>query len=201
MQKVLPADPKFAESDGVKRFLALADAFTSPSKVQVAAGQAQKILEGDAKYVPAIMVSGTAKEWAGNFQGARDDYKNALDVLPRFVPAARQLAILDAKHFKEDASGYALAEKARTAYPDDPEVAESLGILSYYQAKYSKSAQLLQESISNGKSDGELYFCLGMDYYKLKENKESRQALKQALTMNIPDKQATEAKQRLAELK
>jgi glucose repression mediator protein len=201
MQKALQSGVGFAGSEDAKRFVALADAFGSASKVQAAAGQAQKILQAEAKYVPALMVSGAAEEGAGNFKAAQEAYGQALAVFPLFAPAARQLAILDARHFEDDAKGYALAEKARTAYPDDPEVAKSLGILCYYQAKYPRSAALLQESTATSKNDGDLYYYLGMDYYQLKRTKESRQALERALMLKIPDKLAAEAKRTLAGLK
>jgi Flp pilus assembly protein TadD len=94
-----------------------------------------------------------------------------------------------------------VAEKARNAYPDDPELAKSLGILSYYQAKYNRSAELLQETIGRNRDDGELYYYLGMDYSQLKQNKESKQALGRALALKIPDKLAAEAKRTLDGLK
>jgi tetratricopeptide (TPR) repeat protein len=201
MQKALACGLGSAESEDATRFMALADAFGSASKVQAAAEQAQKILQSDAKYVPALMVSGAAEERGGNFKAAQDTYYKALAIYPRFVPAARQLALLDARHFAGDAGGYSLAEKARLAYPDDPEVAGSLGILSYYQSKYPSSIELLQESMATSKDDGELYYYLGMDYHELKRSTESKQALELALTLKIPDKLATNAKRILAELK
>jgi tetratricopeptide (TPR) repeat protein len=201
MQKALQTGVKFPGSEDAKRFVALADALSSASAAQAAAGQAQQILQTDAKYVPALMVSGVAQERAGNFTAAQDAYNKALEVFPLFVPAARQLAILDARHFPDDAQGYALAEKARTAYPDDLEVARSLGILSYYQAQYRRSSELLRESIGKGMEDGEVYYCLGMDDYQLKQNKDSKQALQRALTLKLPDKLAAEAKRILAGLK
>ena len=201
MQKALQSGVGFAGSEDAKRFVALADAFGNPSKVQAAAGQARKILQAEAKYVPALMVSGAAEEGAGNFKAAQETYDQALAALPLFAPAARQLAILDARHFSDDAKGYSRAEQARTAYPDDPEVAASLGILSYYQAKYPRSAELLKESIAISKDNGELYYYLGMDYYQLKRSKESKQALERALTLKISDKLAAEAKRILAGLK
>jgi tetratricopeptide (TPR) repeat protein len=201
MQKALQSGVGFAGSEDAKRFVALADAFGSASKVQAADGQARKILQAEAKYVPALMVSGAAEERAGNFKAAQETYDQALAVFPLFAPAARQLAILDARHFGDDAKGYTLAEKARTAYPDDPEVAISLGILSYYQGKYPRSAELLREGMAKSKDDGELYYYLGMDYNQLKRTKESKQALDRALTLKIPDKLATEAKRTLAGLK
>jgi tetratricopeptide (TPR) repeat protein len=201
MQKALQSGVGFAGSEDAKRFVALADAFGSASQVQAAAGQAREILQAEAKYVPALMVSGAAEERAGNFKAAREIYDQALAVFPLFAPAARQLAILDANHFSDDARGYTRAEQARTAYPNDSEVAKSLGILSYYQAKYPRSAELLQESMAKSKDDGELSYYLGMDYYQLKRTKESKQALQRALTLKIPDKLAAEARRTLAGLK
>jgi Flp pilus assembly protein TadD len=190
-----------AGSEDAKRFLALADAFDSASKVQAAVGQARKILQTDAKYVPALMVSGAAEEQAGNFKAAQQAYGAALSVFPLFTPAARQLAILDATHFSDDPEGYTQAEKARSAYPSDPQVAKCLGILSYYQAKYPRSAEVLGASIASSKNDGELYYYLGMDYYQLKRSQESKQALGRALALKIPEKQATEARRIMAALK
>jgi Flp pilus assembly protein TadD len=201
MLKALQNGAGPAESEDAKRFIALASALETPSDLPAAAGQARKILQADAKYVPALMVSGVAEEQAGNFKAAQQAYGQALAVFPMFAPAARQLAILDANHFWDDAQGCAQAEKARTAYPNDPAVARSLGILSYYQAKYPRSAELLGESIAKGKDDGELYYCLGMDYYQLKRTRDSKQALTRAIALKIPDKQATEARRILALLK
>ncbi len=201
MLNTLQSGAAFAGGDDAKQFVAMADAFGSASKVQAEASQARKILQADAKYVPALMVSGAAEERAGNFKAAQGFYGQALAVFPMFAPAARQLAILDASHFSDDAKGYAQAEQARTAYPDDPEVARSLGILSYYQAKYPRSAELLDESIAKSKDDGELYYYLGMDYYQLKKSQQSKQALGKALALKLPDKLAAEAKRTLASLK
>jgi tetratricopeptide (TPR) repeat protein len=201
MQKALHSGVGFAGSEDAKRFVALADAFDSAAQDRAAAEQARKILQAEAKYVPALMISGAAEEAAGNFKAAQDTYDQALAVFPLFVPAARQLVILDAKYFPDAAEAYSLAEKARTAYPDDPKVAKSLGILSYYQANYSRSAELLEESAPTSKDDGELYYYLGMDYYQLKRNSESKQALERALRLKIPDKLAGEAKPVLAGLK
>jgi tetratricopeptide (TPR) repeat protein len=201
MQKALRSGVAFDGSEDAKRFVALADAFGSASKVQAGLGQARQILQSEAKYVPALMVSGAAEERAGHFKAAQEAYDQALAVFPLFAPAARQLTILDARHFSDDAKGYALGEKARTAYPDDPEVAASLGILSYYQAKYPRSAELLREGMAATKDDGELYYYLGMDYYQLKRARESQQALERAIALKIPDTQAAEAKRILAGMK
>jgi len=199
MQQALQTGAPFAGSEDAKRFVALVGAFGNPSQVPAVAGQARQILQAEAKYVPALMVSGAAEERAGNFKAAHDSYEQALAVFPLFAPAARQLAILDAEHFTEDASGYTRAEQARTAYPDDPQVARSLGILSFYQTNYSRSAEVLGEARSE--NDGELLYYLGMANCKLKHTQEGKQDLERALLLRIPDKLAGEARRTLASLK
>jgi tetratricopeptide (TPR) repeat protein len=201
MQKALQTGVEFSHSNDAKSFVELAAAVADPSQVQAKAGEAAKILQTEPKYVPALMVSGMANERARNFSAAHDAYAQALAALPMFAPAARQLALLDASYFTDDPHGYAAAEQARTAYPNDALVAKSLGILSYFQQKYSRSAELLQESIADGSADGQMYYYLGMDDYQLKQSRDSKQALQRALAMNIPDKQITEAKRVLAEMK
>lgn len=197
MQKALQMGG-LAESGEAKKFLTLADALNSEPAAQAAAGLAAQTLQTDSRYVPALMISGVADQRAGNFTGARDAYSKALEVFPQFVPAARQLAILYAEYFSDDANGYPLAEMAYTAYPDDPAVAKSLGILGYYQSKYSRSAELLRQCIAQNGADAELYFYLGMDYSQLKQNKESKQALTQALSLKLPEKLAAQARRTLA---
>jgi tetratricopeptide (TPR) repeat protein len=201
MQKALLAGASFGGADDAKRFITLADALGSMDKIQAAANQARTILMTESKYVPALMVAGLDAERTGDFKGAQDDYTQALAALPMFTVAERQLAILDARHFCDDAQGCAAAEKARAAYPNDTEVARSLGILSYYQQKYPRSAELLQETASSNPSDGELYYYLGMDHFQLKENKESKASLEKALSLKIPDNLASQAKTTLASLK
>ena len=201
MQNALQTGLPFAGSEDAKRFVLLADAFANPTRVQSLAGESEKILQKEPAYVPALMVSGAADEQSGNFKAAQDAYSQALAALPLFTPAARQLAILDASHFPADAKGYAAGEKARTGYPDDPAVAKSLGILSYGQGKYARSAEVLQQSLAGGQADGEQYYYLGMDYYQLKQNQESKQDLTRALSQKISDPMAAEAKRVLAELK
>lgn len=198
MQKALQTGVKFAASADAKRFTALAAAFISPSSAQAALGQAQQTLQKDDKYVPALMVAGVAAESAGDYKTAQSDYSSALQVFPSFTAAARQLAILDARHFSDDPKGYPCAEKARSAYPDDPEVARSLGVLSYYQSKYPRSAELLEEVANKSPNDGQIYYYLGMDYYQLKRTREGKQALGRALALKIPDQMAQEAKRVLA---
>lgn len=200
MQKAMQSGGALVERDDAKNFVALTGALVNPSKMQAAAAQARAILQSDLKYVPALMIDGVTQERAGDFKAAQDDYDRALKALPQFSPATRLLAILDSKYFDTDPGAYAAAEKARNAYPEDPEVTKALGILSYRQTQFNRSAELLQEDIGKGKDDGELYYYLGMDYYQLKRMKESKQALGRALSLKLPENLAADARRTLADI-
>lgn len=88
--------------------------------------------------------------------------------------------------------------RKRKIYHDDPDTARSLGVMSYYQNKYSRSAELLSESVAANSQDGEVYYYLGMDYLQMKQSALSKQNLQKALALNIPEKLAAEAKKALA---
>jgi tetratricopeptide (TPR) repeat protein len=201
MQKTMQSGPTRNDLADGTRFLSMCDAYNNSAAATAALGQAREMLQNDPQYVPALMVTGVASDAAGDFQGAQKAYEQVLLIYPLFSPAQRQLAILDSRHFPDDAKAFAIAEKARVAYPEDPELGASLGILSFYQSKYSRSAELLQESVANGGNDGQIYYYLGMDYFQLKRNTESKQTLERALALNIPDKMAADARKTLASLK
>jgi uncharacterized protein HemY len=96
---------------------------------------------------------------------------------------------------------YDLAEKARAALPDDVELAKTLGLLAYRRADYNRSVLLLRETGEKSGSDGEVFYYLGMDYYKLKQRTQCKQALQRALDLRVPDTLAAQARRVLNELK
>src|SRR5262249_23803488 len=68
-------------------------------------------------------------------EGAADEaikaYEKIVTDFPLYAPATRQLALLYAQRASNDPKAYETATKARQAYPDDPDIAKALGILTY----------------------------------------------------------------------
>jgi Flp pilus assembly protein TadD len=79
---------------------------------------------------------------------------------PFYAPATRQLALLYGPNATDVAKAYDWAEKARKAYPDDPEVAKTLGILSFRRRYYPRSLELLKEAAAKRPDDVELLFYI-----------------------------------------
>jgi tetratricopeptide (TPR) repeat protein len=118
---------------------------------------------------------------------------------PLFTPATRRLALLYGEHSTDLLKAFELAMKARQAYPDDPEVAKTLGILSFRREYYPRSAELLKEAAATRKDDAELLYYLGQVYHELREWKECKGVLERALSLNLLPALADKAKSALAD--
>jgi tetratricopeptide (TPR) repeat protein len=135
--------------------------------------------------------------------GAVDDaiktYDKALAADAFYAPAIRQLALLYARRASDDPKAYELTTKARDAYPDDPEIAQALGILNYRRGLYPQAAELLKTAAAKRKDDPELLYYLGAAYQQLKQWNECKDALQRSLDLHLSPTLATEAQHKLAD--
>jgi tetratricopeptide (TPR) repeat protein len=125
-------------------------------------------------------------------------YEKLLADDPYYAPATHQLALLYGQLSTDSQKAYELIEKARQAYPNDPLIAKTLGILNYRRGYYPQSLQLLTEAAAKRKDDAELLYYLGEDYNQLKQWNECRDNLQRALAMNLPPGLESDAKRVLA---
>ena len=163
----------------------------------------QQILAKDPKYVPALMVSALLAERKGAVDEAVQTCQKVLSIYPLFAPAMRQLALLysHSQRPSDLDKAYDLAEKARVSLPDDLELAKTLGLLAYGRKDYNRSMLLLREYAKKSGDDGEAFYYLGMDYYKLKQPGPCKKALRRALDLHIADPLEGQAQGILKELK
>lgn len=187
------------QADDAKRFLAMVEAFKSSATSGSAL--AQKILEADGNYVPALMVIAHAQEQHGEYKSAKDVYEKVLDRFPLFAPAARQLTFLYADQLGDERKAYEMGLKARDLFSSDVELTRMLGILAYRQGDFVKSLQFLQDYARLHPNEPEITAYIGLAQYRLKDLARSKAMLQSVVNSNLPPKLATEAKQVLAELK
>jgi len=81
----------------------------------------------------------------------------------------RRLALLYGQLSTDSAKVYELVTKARQAYPDDPDIAKTLGILNYRRGYYPRAGELLKQAIAQRKNDPELLYYLGEVRHQLKQ--------------------------------
>jgi uncharacterized protein HemY len=96
---------------------------------------------------------------------------------------------------------YEFALKARRTLSDDPELARTLGEISYKRKEYSRALQLLQESARRTPLDANGLYYLGMSHLEAKQKPQAREALERALAAGLQEPLASEAKRSLAESK
>jgi tetratricopeptide (TPR) repeat protein len=135
----------------------------------------------------------------GSVDQAIKTYEKLVADSPFYAPATRQLALLYGQRLTDDPKGYELVQKARQSYPDDADVAKTLGIMAYRRELYQQSADLLKEAASKRKDDPELLYYLGAAHHELKQWNECKVALERAVTLNLSPGLADKAKQDVAD--
>jgi tetratricopeptide (TPR) repeat protein len=200
MQKVLRANSA-ALNQQANCFLTLVAAARDGAKAEQNSTRAQKSLREDPSYLPALMITALARERQSDFKQAAQIYDQILAHYPAFSPAMRNLAILYSEQLGDQKKAYTLANKAREAFPQEPELAKILGILEYQRGNYARAARLLKESAQFRSMDAEVFYYLGMAQYQLKARAESKAALEQALALDVQQRLADDAKRVLAELR
>src|SRR6185437_17127756 len=129
---------------------------------------------------------------------AIDTYRKAVDADSSFAPALRDLALLYAARPADEAKAFEIAAKARQAYPDDPELAETLGVLNFRRGLYPQAIELLNQAAGTRSDDAEIQFYLGRNYQELKKWNECKSALQRSLALKLPPASSEDAKGRLA---
>jgi tetratricopeptide (TPR) repeat protein len=129
---------------------------------------------------------------------AIDSYRKAIDADPLFAPALRDLALLYAGRPADESKALETATKARQAYPDDPELAKTLGLLNFRRGLYAQSVELLNQAAVSRRDDAEIQLYLGRSYQQLKKWDECKSALERSLALNLPAALSEDAQARLA---
>ena len=135
----------------------------------------------------------------GAVEEAIKNYEKVVATNPQFAPATRRLAVLYSQRNVDDARAFDLTEKARQAYPQDPDIAKALGILNYRRDYFPRAIELLQEASTKIKDDPALLFYLGAAHYRLQQWAECKATLEPAVKLNLNAQLLTEANRDLAE--
>lgn len=151
--------------------------------------------------VGILMLRGALLEQRGDFEAARTAYDQAVSQYPSFAPAKRRYAIASTQTKGDEQKAYDLGTRARESYPNDPELARSLGLLAFRLRNFSRAATFLEERTRAQPADAESTFYLGLARRELNELPGSRKALELALSLNLPTELAAEAQRVLRELK
>jgi tetratricopeptide (TPR) repeat protein len=200
MQAAVQAVQTFPQLDAARQFVSVVTLLEQPERAKASSVQVQQILQADPSYLPALAVSGLVQEQQGNAKAAQQVYERILDRFPLFTPANARLAILFAGPLQDYPKAHEHGLKARTAFPEDSEVAKAVGIAAYKRAEYPRAVQLLKETATKRTNDAEVFFYAGMAHFQLKQKPQCKEALTRALAIGGNASFVEEAKRTLAQL-
>jgi tetratricopeptide (TPR) repeat protein len=197
MRRVANSAPGADRADAAL-FLSMTALDSSDTVPANAENEVAKALAAQPDYTPALMAKAVICTQKGDTAEASAIYSTVLQKWPDFAPAEKLLAAIYANDPSNANKGYELANKARRAMPDDPDLARTLGILSFQRKEYSRAIQLLQESEGKKPLDGKSLFALGMAHFQLGHKSDAKKDLDRALAAGIPDDLTKQAKDTVA---
>lgn len=137
----------------------------------------------------------------GKLKEAKDAYERALAVNPGAPVAANNLAWWLAEEGGNLRRASELAQLARKALPDSPEVADTLGWIYYKMNRLPEAIPLLVVSVNGHPDEAAVHYRLGMAYNKAGHTEKAKLELETALKLNATFKGADEAREALNWLK
>jgi tetratricopeptide (TPR) repeat protein len=201
MKAALQSGTAFKESGETSQFVKMLDFAADPKQAAQAKASIAAYLEAHPDDPTALMASAAAHEDLGDKDAAKKEYAKVLTRLPDFTPAKRNLAIIFAASGEDDKTAFDYAVKARAAFPDDPAVAQALGVINYRRGDYFNAKNLLADALAQRGDDPELNFYFGMTEVNLKETQGAKKALRKALDEKLGPPHSTEAQQAMDKIK
>jgi len=194
--KAMEANPEF-----ISPYNALAKIYLSNSEKDKAIEQYHSILKINPDNAFAHMMLGTIYDSEKQYDKAADHYQKALEIKPDYVPAANNLAYHLAVRTNEIDKALELARKAKESFPEDPAIADTLGLIYYQKGLYQNAESEFTDSLKKLSDNAIVNFHLGRTYAKLEKKQLAKKYLKQALKIDKEFEGYREAKDILSNLK
>jgi tetratricopeptide (TPR) repeat protein len=198
LQKAVDARADFSGKDEARRRLTLLGIPVGTANAAVRT-EVENYLRESPNDPVALARLAEVQQREGAVDQAVKTYEKVVADNPSYAPAMRQLALLYGQLSTDSPKAYELVTKARQAFPDDPVIAKTLGILNYRRGFYPQSVELLKEAAAKRKDDPEVLYYLGEVYRQLKQYTECKGELERALTLNLSPGLADDARRALAE--
>ncbi len=128
----------------------------------------------------------------GKVDKAVASYEGVLQTDSRNLMAMLNLAQLYAS--KDVAKASALAKAAYAQAPDNPDAEHVYGLLAGQTGDYKLSASLLQQAAQNRANDPRFLFDFAQAAYRVGNVSDAQTAMQNAVQLNLPAPQATEAR-------
>jgi tetratricopeptide (TPR) repeat protein len=119
----------------------------------------------------------------GRTQDARAAYQRILEVDARAVVANNNLAYMYAEEGKDLDMALQMAQAAKAASPDDPDVADTLGFVYLKKDMATQAIGPLLQSTRTNPGKPVYHYHLGLAYQKTGEHEKAKASIERALSL------------------
>jgi tetratricopeptide (TPR) repeat protein len=183
------------------------DAFELLGRVEVKQGAAEQALatshewiKKNPTYARAYLLTGSLEESAGNWKGAEELYRKAIEVEPHYADAENNLAYLLLQTGGNTDIALSLAQSAHNEAPNVPTISDTLAWAYYHKGLYKMSIPLLEDALKSEPQNALYHFHIGLAYGKIDDRSQARFHLRRALAIEPNSAQADLARKQLQDL-
>ena len=187
-KQVLALNPSY-----VNGYLALAHIYAATNHPDAMIQQYQAAISKFPSYLPTYILLGQVYSYVGDTSHAQQTYQAALAIDSSFVLAQINLARLYADHGGPLVEALQLAQKAKAAQPDDPNVNDTLGWVYYRQGIYASAVPLLEAAVAKNSQNAIFQFHLGLVYLAAGQPTQGHVSLQAALNLGLSPQDARAA--------
>ena len=172
-------------------YLSLARLYQAKNETAKAITQYQELLEKRPQFIQAHLALAALYHGMGRTAEARKKYEKVLEINPDFAPAANNLAWLLIEQGEDPDRALNLAKKAKAQLPDDPSVADTLGLALIGKGLYASAVAELRDAVEKMPQNPTFHYHLGLAYWKNSETDQALAALHRALKskQDFPEQQ------------
>jgi tetratricopeptide (TPR) repeat protein len=173
--------------------MSLAEVYIEKKETPKAIDAYNEVVKNSPKFIPAYMALGGIFRAEGKQIEARKMYEKALEINPDFAPAANNLAYLLLEQSEDLDRAFDLARKAKAQLPDDPSVADTLGLVYIAKGLYPNAISELSDAAAKRPENPTVLYHLGLAYWKNGDKDQALKTLQDALKVKaFPERQEAE---------
>lgn len=132
---------------------------------------------------------------------ARDWFEKLVALHPGYAPAQNNLAYLHSELLVDLDKAHASASRARELSPRDPAISDTMGRVEWLRGNYSIALPLFEEAVTGLPGLPTVHYHLAMNYNMTGNLDEATAGLEQALAIDAPFPEKSDAKKRLGVLR
>ena len=179
LEQAVQAWPRF-----VGARMGLAEALLDLGKSDQARSQALVILKQAPENLEARLLLGTLADAAGDLDGAKEYYLDALQLDPTYAPAANNLAYILVRQGGDLDEALRLATIALEKMPDDALVLDTVGLIHLRRGEPELARGYLVRSVAKDANNPVFLYHLGLAHFEQGDTGKAGELLAGALAFN-----------------